>query len=145
MYELYLKANQCKYIMRHSHYRLYVLRLKFFRGGRTTSEDASYLPRFGVAFTIQAVYFMIIGVWWNALVLQLLYKVHMWPCDTVAKHPSTSTRLMPLYYTVHNRVTTLYTLLTTPSFTVAKNSLIRLRVPTVPNSEVEILKIVTLL
>ena len=68
----------------------------------------------------------------------------MQPCDTVAKCLCTSTLLMSVYFT-ERRVTTLYTLWTTPSVTIARNSSahagICLCMITVANSEVQILNI----
>ena len=48
-----------------------------FRGGRTTSKDATYLRRFGEVFTLQVVYSTVIGGRQNEPVLQLLSEVHM--------------------------------------------------------------------
>ena len=72
----------------------------------------------------------------------------MRPCETVAKYPFTSTLLMLFYYNErqfsHNTQP-----LTTPSVTIAKHSSahapIRPHMPTVPNSEAEILCILKLL
>ena len=81
-----------------SHYRRYFPRLEILLGSRTTSKENSFLPRFSVSITLQAVYFRIIGIGWNTPVPQLPSEVCMQPSDIVAKRPFTPTGLMLLYY-----------------------------------------------
>ena len=50
------------FIMSHSHYRQYVLRLKVFLGGGSISKDALYLLRFGAAFTLSVGKFTVIDI-----------------------------------------------------------------------------------
>ena len=96
----------------HSHYRKYILQLQVFQGDGTISKDTIYLPRFGVAFTLQVA--AVIGVWQNSPVLKHLRFI----CDLETQWQNV--HLSPLTLCCHvalkdDRVTTLYTLWTTPS------------------------------
>ena len=73
----------------------------------------------------------------------------MQSCDRVTKCPFTSTHLLLLYCTKDDRDTTLYTLLTTPSVTVARKSSVHAYLPLphcsrLEGSEAEILNILKL-
>ena len=78
---------------------------------------------------------MVIGIGQTMPVLQLLFEVCMRPCDTVAKHPFTSTCLMSRFDTERRPRTT---------FTVARSSSVHARIHLYTsmeqNLEAEILK-----
>ena len=103
-------------------------------------NDASYLPTLSVSITLQAVYPAVIGIGPNAPVHRVRFI-----CKVVTHWRNVYLSPLDLCLSVtlkDDRVTTLYTLWTIPSFNVARNSsapaLICLCMPMVPNSEVEI-------
>ena len=129
-------------LMSTSHYRWYIPRWEGLLSGGTTSKDATYLRRLGVSFTLQAEKFVVIGI---GRVLQQPSEVCV--CDLLTQW--WNVHLPPVTLCRHvtpkdDWVTTLYTLWTTPSVGVARNSYAHahnhLRMLTVRQSEAEILK-----
>ena len=125
--------------MSNAHYMLYIPRLQVFRGCKTASQDDSYLPRFGVAFTPQTVSSAVVKT-----SLSFNYG-RRFVCSLMTQRRNTHIPPLSLCCCITpkgDQVRTLYTLWTTASVTTAINSSVHARIhlcmPTAPNSKMEI-------